>query len=103
LDRTFKINVYAMFWLCRAPLPRNKSGDSIINSTSIQAFNPSPNLLAYASTKAAIANFSKSLCKMALKKGIRLNAVAPGPVWTPLIPATMPEEKVKKFGQDNLV
>jgi len=100
LDRTFKTNIYALFWLCQAVLPKMQAGSSIINTTSIQAFDPSPNLLAYAATKAAIANFSKSLSKMALKKGVRVNAVAPGPVWTPLIPATMPEEKVKKFGQD---
>ena len=100
LDRTFKTNIYAMFWLCQAVLPRMTAGSCIINTTSIQAFDPSPNLLAYAATKAAIANFSKSLSKMALKQGVRVNAVAPGPVWTPLIPATMPEEKVKKFGQD---
>jgi hypothetical protein len=100
LDRTFKTNVYGMFWLCQAALPRMKAGGAIINTASIQAFDPSPHLLAYALTKAAIANFSKSLSKMALKQGVRVNAVAPGPVWTPLIPATMPQEKVKKFGQD---
>ena len=100
LDRTFKTNFYAPFWLVRAALPRMKAGSSIINTTSIQAFDPSPNLLAYASTKAAIANFTKSLSKLALKQGVRVNAVAPGPVWTPLISATMPEKKVKTFGQD---
>jgi NAD(P)-dependent dehydrogenase (short-subunit alcohol dehydrogenase family) len=100
LDRTFKTNFYATFWLCRAALPRMKEGSAIINTASIQAFDPSPNLLAYAATKAAIANFSKSLSKVALKKGVRVNAVAPGPVWTPLIPSTMPEKKTKTFGQD---
>jgi NAD(P)-dependent dehydrogenase (short-subunit alcohol dehydrogenase family) len=84
-ERTFKTNVFAMFWLCRAALPVMKPGSVIINNASIQAYDPSPNLLAYAPSKAAIVNFS--------------NAVAPGPVWTPLIPATMPPEKVKKFGQ----
>lgn len=99
-DRTFKTNVYAMFWLSKAAVPRMKPGSTIINTSSIQAFDPSPNLLAYAPTKAAIANFSKALSKMVMKRGIRVNAVAPGPVWTPLIPSTMPEEKVKQFGGD---
>ncbi len=101
-DRTFKTNVYAMFWLCRAALPRMKPGSTIINTASIQAFNPSPNLLAYASTKAAIVNFSKALSKLAMREGVRVNVVAPGPVWTPLIPSTMPHEKVKNFGGDTL-
>jgi NAD(P)-dependent dehydrogenase (short-subunit alcohol dehydrogenase family) len=99
-DRTFKTNVYAMFWLCRAALPRMQAGGVIINTASIQAYDPSPNLLAYAPTKAAIVSFTKALSKMAMEKGVRVNAVAPGPVWTPLIPSTMPEEKVKKFGAD---
>ncbi len=99
-DRTLKTNVYALFWLCRAALPRMQPGSAIINTASIQAFDPSPNLLPYAATKAAIANFTKGLSQLAMKQGVRVNAVAPGPVWTPLIPATMPEEKVKKFGQD---
>jgi NAD(P)-dependent dehydrogenase (short-subunit alcohol dehydrogenase family) len=99
-DRTFKTNVYAMFWLCRAALPRMKAGSVIINTASIQAYDPSPNLLAYAPTKGAIVNFTKALSQLAMKKGVRVNAVAPGPVWTPLIPSTMPEEKVKRFGQD---
>lgn len=89
-----------MFWLCRAALPRMDAGSAIINTASIQAFDPSPNLLAYAPTKAAIVNFTKALSHLAMKKGVRVNAVAPGPVWTPLIPSTMPEEKVKKFGRD---
>ena len=99
-DRTFKTNVYAMFWLCRAALPRMESGGVIINTASIQAYDPSPNLLAYAPTKGAIVNFTKALSHMAMEKGVRVNAVAPGPVWTPLIPSTMPEEKFKKFGQE---
>jgi NAD(P)-dependent dehydrogenase (short-subunit alcohol dehydrogenase family) len=99
-DRTFKTNVYAMFWLCREALPRMKPGSVIINTASIQAFDPSPSLLAYAATKAAIVNFTKALSHLAMKQGIRVNAVAPGPVWTPLIPSTMPEEQVKKFGAD---
>jgi NAD(P)-dependent dehydrogenase (short-subunit alcohol dehydrogenase family) len=101
-DRTFKTNIYAMFWLCRAALPRMKPGGAIVNTASIQALDPSPNLLAYAATKAAIVNFTKSLSKIGMKQGIRVNAVAPGPVWTPLIPSTMPPEKVKKFGEDTV-
>ena len=99
-DRTFKTNVYAMFWLCRAALPRMEPGSVIINTASIQAYDPSPNLLAYAPTKGAIVNFTKALSQLAMKKGVRVNAVAPGPVWTPLIPSTMPQDKVKTFGQD---
>ena len=99
-DRTFRTNVYAMFWLCRAALPRMQPGSSIINTASIQAFDPSPNLLAYASTKGAIVNFTKALSQLAMKQGVRVNAVAPGPVWTPLIPSTMPEDKVRGFGGD---
>ena len=99
-DRTFRTNVFAMFWLCRAALPRMKPGSTIINTASIQAFDPSPNLLAYAPTKAAIVSFTKALSQMAMERSVRVNAVAPGPVWTPLIPSTMPEEKVKQFGKD---
>jgi len=99
-DYTFKTNIYAMFYLCKAALPRMEAGSTIINVASIQAYNPSPNLLAYASTKGAIVTFSKALSQEALQKGVRVNVVAPGPVWTPLIPATMPDEKVKNFGQD---
>ena len=100
LDQTFRTNVYAMFWLCRAALPRMRPGSAIVNTASIQAFDPSPHLLAYAATKAAIVNFTKALSQLAMEKGVRVNAVAPGPVWTPLIPSTMPEEKVKTFGAD---
>jgi len=99
-DATFKTNVYAMFWLCRAALPRMKAGSVIVNTASIQAFDPSPELLAYAATKGAIVNFTKGLSQLAMKQGVRVNAVAPGPVWTPLIPSTMPEDHVRKFGQD---
>jgi NAD(P)-dependent dehydrogenase (short-subunit alcohol dehydrogenase family) len=98
-DRTFKTNVYALFWLCRAALQHMKAGSAIVNTASIQAYDPSPNLLPYATTKAAIVNFTKGLSQLAMKQGVRVNAVAPGPVWTPLIPATMPEEKVKQFGK----
>jgi NAD(P)-dependent dehydrogenase (short-subunit alcohol dehydrogenase family) len=99
-DRTFKTNVYAMFWLCKAALPRMEPGSVIINTASIQAFDPSPTLLAYAPTKAAIVSFTKALSQSAMKRGVRVNAVAPGPVWTPLIPSTLPEKSVKKFGAD---
>ena len=98
-DRTFKTNVYALFWLCRAALPKMKAGSAIVNTTSIQAYTPSPNLMAYAATKAAIVSMTKTISHLAMKNGIRVNAVAPGPVWTPLIAATMPEDKVKEFGK----
>jgi NAD(P)-dependent dehydrogenase (short-subunit alcohol dehydrogenase family) len=97
-DRTFRTNIYAMFYLCKAAVPRMKAGSTIINTASIQAYEPNPGLLAYAPTKAAIVNFTKALSKLVLKQGIRVNAVAPGPVWTPLIPSTMPEEKTRQFG-----
>ncbi|HEY3561498.1 MAG TPA: SDR family oxidoreductase [Kribbella sp.] len=99
-DRVLKTNVYAMFWLCKAALPHLSAGSAIINTTSIQAYDPSPNLLDYATSKAAILNFTKGLAQELAPKGIRVNAVAPGPVWTPLIPATMPAEKVGEFGAD---
>jgi NAD(P)-dependent dehydrogenase (short-subunit alcohol dehydrogenase family) len=99
LDRTFRTNVYAMFWLCKAALPRMAAGSVIINTASIQAFDPSPNLLLYAATKAAIVNFTKGLSQLAMRQGVRANTVAPGPVWTPLIPSTMPAEKVRTFGE----
>ncbi|GAA0244992.1 SDR family oxidoreductase [Saccharothrix mutabilis subsp. mutabilis] len=97
-DRVFKTNVYAMFWLCKAAVPHMRPGASIINTSSIQAFQPSPELMDYAATKAAIVNFTKALSADLVEKGIRVNSVAPGPVWTPLIPATMPAEKVDSFG-----
>jgi NAD(P)-dependent dehydrogenase (short-subunit alcohol dehydrogenase family) len=99
-DRTFRTNVYAMFWLCKFALPRMPKGGTIINTASIQAYDPNPGLLAYAPTKAAIVNFSKALSKSAIERGVRVNAIAPGPVWTPLIPATMPEEHIQRFGQN---
>jgi hypothetical protein len=99
-DRTFRTNVYAMFYLCKAALPLMPEGSAIINTASIQAYQPTPKLLAYASTKGAIVTFSKALAEEAIKQGVRVNVVAPGPVWTPLIPATMPVEQVKTFGQD---
>jgi len=99
LDRTLKTNLYAMFWLCKAAIPHMKPGSSIINTSSIQAYQPSPELLDYAMTKGAIVNFTKGLGQALVEKGIRVNSVAPGPVWTPLIPATMPAEKVESFGE----
>jgi NAD(P)-dependent dehydrogenase (short-subunit alcohol dehydrogenase family) len=97
-DRVFKTNVYAMFWLCKAAVPLMRPGAAIINTSSIQAFQPSPELMDYAATKGAIVNFTKALSADLVDKGIRVNSVAPGPVWTPLIPATMPAEKVDDFG-----
>ena len=98
-DQTFRTNIYAHFYLCQAAVPHMKAGASI-NTTSINAKNPSPQLLAYATTKGAIANFTAGLAGMLAEKGIRVNAVAPGPVWTPLIPSTMPQEKAKSFGEE---
>jgi len=97
---TFDTNIGAMFRLCKAAIPHMKSGASIIGSSSVNSDMPSPQLAPYAATKAAIANFCASLAQMLGEKGIRVNSVAPGPIWTPLIPATMPEEKVEKFGEN---
>jgi NAD(P)-dependent dehydrogenase (short-subunit alcohol dehydrogenase family) len=99
-DRVMKTNLYAMFWLCKNALPHMPTGSSIINTSSVQASSPSPELLDYATTKAGIVNFTRGLASMVAGKGIRVNAVAPGPIWTPLIPATMPKEKVESFGKD---
>ncbi|OLT51017.1 SDR family oxidoreductase [Cellulosimicrobium sp. CUA-896] len=100
LDRVFRTNLYALFWITKAALDHLPRGGSIINTTSIQASEPSPQLLDYASTKAAILNFTRGLAQQLAEEGIRVNAVAPGPIWTPLIPATMPEGKVEQFGGD---
>ena len=99
-DITMRTNLYAMFYLCKAAIPHMAPGSAIVNTTSIQSKTPSGNLLAYATTKGAIANFTAGLAEMVADKGIRVNAVAPGPIWTPLIPSTMPAEKVEKFGAD---
>lgn len=99
-DHTFRLNVGAYFYLAKAALPHMGSGSSIIGSSSVNSDSPNPTLAPYAATKAAIANLSASLAQMLGPKGIRVNSVAPGPVWTPLIPATMPPEKVKSFGDD---
>ncbi|TPM90162.1 SDR family oxidoreductase [Mesorhizobium sp. B2-1-3A] len=100
LDQTFRTNIYSQFFLSKAALRHMGNGASIINTTSIQAADPSPQLLAYAATKGAIVNLTKGLSKMVAKRGVRVNAVAPGPVWTPLIPSTMPPEKVAEFGRN---
>jgi NAD(P)-dependent dehydrogenase (short-subunit alcohol dehydrogenase family) len=100
-EHTFKTNIFALYYLCKAAWPHLVPGSSIINTGSIQAYQPSPELLPYASTKGAIVTFSKALAQEGAQKGIRVNVVAPGPVWTPLIPATMPQEKVQHFGEDS--
>lgn len=100
IDRTLKTNLYAMFWLTRAAVKHLGEGSSVINNSSIQAFDPSTTLLDYASTKAAINNATVNLAAQLGPRGIRVNAVAPGPIWTPLQPATQDTEKIEKFGQD---
>lgn len=98
IDRFFKVNIESMYYLSRAALKHLSAGGSIINTSSIQAFDPGATLSPYAATKAAIANFTLSLAKLAIKQGVRVNAVAPGPVWTPLIASTVPDGAVEKFG-----
>jgi len=101
LEKTFATNVFALFWITKAALAHMPAGASIINTASIQAYQPSPGLLDYASTKAAIVAFTHGLAKQLGPKGIRVNAVAPGPIWTPLQPSYgQPMEKLTKFGQD---
>ncbi|HEX6516100.1 MAG TPA: SDR family NAD(P)-dependent oxidoreductase, partial [Nocardioidaceae bacterium] len=97
-DHTFATNISAMFHLIKSALPHMGEGGSIIGSSSVNSDTPNPTLAPYAATKAAIANFSASLAQMLGDRGIRVNSVAPGPIWTPLIPSTLPEEAVEKFG-----
>ena len=99
-EHTFKVNIHAMFYLTKAAVPHMKEGSAIINTASINADTPNPTLLAYATTKGAIQNFTAGLAQLLAEKGIRANAVAPGPIWTPLIPSTMPEEAVENFGKN---
>ncbi len=99
-DYTFQVNITAMFHLCKAAVKHMPRGSSIINTTSINSDKPKPTLLAYATTKGAIANFTGGLSQLLATKGIRVNSVAPGPIWTPLIPSTMPPDEVESFGDE---
>jgi len=101
IERTFRTNILAMFHLVRFALPHMKAGGSVINTASVQAYQPSPGILDYASTKGAIVTFTKGLSQSLIERGIRVNAVAPGPVWTPIIPASFDAQKVAKFGEEN--
>ncbi len=99
-EHTFRVNIHAMFYLTKAAVPHMKPGAAIINTASINADTPNPTLLAYATTKGAIQNFTAGLAQLLAEQGIRANAVAPGPIWTPLIPSTMPEDSVAEFGKN---
>ncbi|MET0406443.1 MAG: SDR family oxidoreductase [Cystobacter sp.] len=101
VEHTFRTNIVAMFHLVRYALPHMKKGSTIINTASIQAYQPSPGILDYACTKGAIVTFTKGLSQELIERGIRVNCVAPGPIWTPIIPASFDPEKVAKFGEDN--
>lgn len=100
LERTFRTNIFAQFFMTKAALPHLKRGSTIVNTASVTAYKGSPQLLDYSSTKGAIVSFTRSLSMSLVKDGIRVNAVAPGPIWTPLIPSTFPAEKVETFGKD---
>jgi NAD(P)-dependent dehydrogenase (short-subunit alcohol dehydrogenase family) len=100
LERTFRTNIFSYFFMAQAALPHPTEGASIINTTSVTAYKGSPQLLDYSSTKGAIVSFTRSLSLALAEKKIRVNAVAPGPIWTPLIPSTFPPDKVATFGSD---
>ncbi len=99
-DRTFRTNIYPMFYLCKFAEENMEPGSTVINTTSVNAYQPKPVLVAYAATKGAIQNFTVSMAQLWAEKGIRVNCVAPGPIWTPLIPSTFPPEEVSKFGEN---
>ncbi|MGR3805101.1 MAG: SDR family oxidoreductase [Marinibacterium profundimaris] len=100
-ETTFRTNIHAMFYLCKAAVPVMEKGGSIINTASVNSARPNPGLLAYATTKGAVRNFTNGLAQMLAPRDVRVNCVAPGPVWTPLIPATLPAESVAHFGESN--
>jgi NAD(P)-dependent dehydrogenase (short-subunit alcohol dehydrogenase family) len=102
-EQTFRVNIFAQFYLSKYVVPHLKEGSAIVNTASINAFKGNQELMDYSATKGAIIAFTRSLAQSLAEKGIRVNAVAPGPVWTPLIPASFPEEKVKQFGKDVLL
>ena len=100
IERTFRTNIFAQFYMVKAALPHMKQGGSIVNIASVTAYEGNPRLIDYSATKGAIVSFTRALSNAIVDRGIRVNAVAPGPIWTPLIPATFPPEKVKEFGKD---
>jgi NAD(P)-dependent dehydrogenase (short-subunit alcohol dehydrogenase family) len=100
LERTFRTNIFSQFFIVKAALPHLKEGSAIVNIASVTAYQGSPHLVDYSSTKGAIVSFTRALSNSIVERGIRVNAVAPGPIWTPLIPATFPADRVEKFGSD---